>query len=152
MGRCRVCWTPPPSHRRSCRWNRLALVPTPGSVRFQEVFDTPTGSRPPRHQDTPTTGRSPHTSTPSSSFVYSETQKRGSPSSSSCILKYFKDILYHFKGLNMIVFPLFSFRPSATTLIGHPFFKQVCKIPAQRWRCHCFSPLAQQKHLLRLVV
>lgn len=40
------------------------------------------------------------------------------------------------------VFPLlFSFRPSASTLIGHPFFKQVCKIPEWSWLSVFYSLL-----------
>lgn len=132
MGRCRVCWTPPLFHQRSCPWNHPALGLTLGSVRVQEPegSDTPTESPPPRHQDTRTTELSPHTSTPLLSCVYRETQKRGW-CFNSCMLKYCIELVIKFlRFKTLIFFLLFFIRPSATTLIGHPFFKQVCKI----WR------------------
>lgn len=50
---------------------------------------------------------------------------------SSCMLKYCIGhvVVEVLRFKTFIVFSLFSFRPSATTLTGHPFFKQVCKIP-----------------------
>lgn len=42
----------------------------------------------------------------------------------------------------MVFFWLFPCRPSASTLIGHPFFKQVCKIPDLSW--NDLSSLVQQ--------
>lgn len=79
MEQCRVCWTRPQSHQRISRWNHLALGQTLGSVRVQEPEECGTLTESPRlrHRDTPTTGRSRPTFTPSSSCVYSETQKRG---------------------------------------------------------------------------
>lgn len=128
MEQCRVCWTPPLSHRRNSLLNPPAPVPTPGSARAwaPEAFATPTESPPPPRRDTPTTGRSRHTFTPLSSCVFSENRKRGWPLFSLVL----KDCVIFWC---LICFLLFSFRPSASTLIGHPFFKQVCKIHNSCW-------------------
>lgn len=124
---CHVCWTLPLFRQRSCPWNRPALVLTLGSVKVRELegLDTLTESPRPHQQDTPIIERSPLTSTHLLNCVYSETQKRG------IYLYYtytiFLYIYIYIKDIDIIFF-LFSVRPSATTLIGHPFFKQVCEI------------------------
>lgn len=129
MERCRVCWTPPLSPQRSSRSNHLGLEPILGSARVLQwvlewvPFATPTESPP--HRRIRTTGPFPHIFTASWSFVFNGIQRRGysrsQPTGPGWLLHQpCCDCL-------KLVYP-FSLRPSASTLTGHPFFKQVCDI------------------------
>lgn len=135
MERCRVCWTPPPSPQKNSRSNPLGLELILGSARVPEwaPFATPTESSP--HRRTRTTGPIPHTFTPSSSFVFNGTQKRGDRRSQPIAPAGLNGSILHppcCDCLKLIYLFFFPFRPSASTLTGHPFFKQVCDIAGNK--------------------
>lgn len=87
---------------------------------------TPTGSPRPRRRraHTRTTAPSPHTSTPSLSSVCSETRKKGP---FTFARRFGGDGKCRVRNTDFFSRFFLLFRPSATALIGHPFFKQVCK-------------------------
>lgn len=125
MERCRVCWTPPLSLQKNWRSNPLGLELILGSAKVLEwaPFAIPTESPP--HRRIRTTGPFHHTFTPSSSFVFNGTQKRGDSPSRPIGLGF---ILHQPCWDYLTLIYPFPFRPSASTLTGHPFFKQVCDI------------------------